>query len=142
MTQSGRVETDAIGIVSEFTLYRRHSSSIGRKVTGLQNWHARHSTMVRPAFDTMEWGITMAKASQPYSALVAHHSILHFKERIQRLYEQQKRVREGALLLGKYMARWLRWSRGGRAGVAITLQDVADDGLVVPLVHLRAMQGL
>jgi hypothetical protein len=30
LTGLGRVETDTIGIVSEFTLYRRHSDAIGR----------------------------------------------------------------------------------------------------------------
>jgi hypothetical protein len=30
-----------------------------------------------------------------------------------RLYEQHKKAPEGALILGKYVTRWLRWTRAG-----------------------------
>jgi hypothetical protein len=34
-------------------------------------------------------------------------------EVLARLYEQQKRAPQGALILGKYVTRWLRWTRAG-----------------------------
>jgi RNA-directed DNA polymerase len=44
---------------------------------------------------------------------LAHQTIQHFAARLYRLYEQQKRAPEGALILGKYVTRWLRWTRAG-----------------------------
>jgi hypothetical protein len=75
--------------------------------------------------------IAMAIRAPEYPAVLAPH----------RLYEQQKRAPEGALILGKYVTRWLRWTGAGLAGVAFTQSDVAGDGRVIPLVHLQAMSG-
>jgi hypothetical protein len=44
---------------------------------------------------------------------LAHQSVQHFVARLHRLYEQQKKAPEGALILGKYVTRWLRWTRAG-----------------------------
>ena len=44
---------------------------------------------------------------------LAHPSVQHFLARLHRLYEQQKKAPEGALILGKYVTRWLRWTRAG-----------------------------
>jgi hypothetical protein len=44
---------------------------------------------------------------------LAHQSVQHFLARLHRLYEQQKKAPEGALILGKYVTRWLRWTRAG-----------------------------
>jgi hypothetical protein len=48
----------------------------------------------------------------------------------------------GALILGKYVTRWLRRTRAGLAGVAFTLPDDAGDGLVIPLVRLGSARPL
>jgi hypothetical protein len=40
-----------------------------------------------------------------------HQTIQHFRARFTRLYEQEIWAPEGAQILGKYVTRWLRWTR-------------------------------
>jgi hypothetical protein len=44
---------------------------------------------------------------------LAAQTVRHFGERLLRLYEQQRTAPEGAVRLGDYVTRWLRWTRAG-----------------------------
>lgn len=44
---------------------------------------------------------------------LAIQTVRHHASRLCRLYEQQKTAPEGAAILGKYVTRWLSWTRAG-----------------------------
>ena len=44
---------------------------------------------------------------------LAASTVRHFVARLHLLYEQQKTAPEGAVVLGEYVTRWLRWTRAG-----------------------------
>ena len=48
---------------------------------------------------------------------LASKTVRHFTARLYRLYEQQKTAPEGAVVLGRYVTRWLSWSRAGLPGI-------------------------
>ena len=60
---------------------------------------------------------------------LAAQTVRHFGERLLRLYEQQRTAPEGAVRLGEYVTRWLRWTRAGlgelAGGVGVTASACA-----------------
>ena len=44
---------------------------------------------------------------------LAGQTVRNFTARLHRLYEQQKTAPDGAVALGEYVTRWLRWTRAG-----------------------------
>ena len=56
---------------------------------------------------------------------LASNTVRRFAARLHRLYEQQKTAPEGAVILGDYVTRWLRWTHAG-------LREL--DGSALPLL--------
>ena len=48
---------------------------------------------------------------------LASTTVARFVDRFHRLYEQQKTAPEGAVRLGDYVTRWLRWTQAGLPGI-------------------------
>ena len=54
--------------------------------------------------------------------MLANQTVKNFVDHFHRLYEQQQTAPEGAIVLGEYVTRWLRWTQAG-------LKDLTCDGL-------------